>query len=401
MREATRRDVAAHAAGEQPARPNGEAAVERRQGDLAKKSRYVIISGYHDYRSKRRANLHFIADELAKRGSVFFFSLRYSYLTRRREDPRHDLWARANRVERVCGVDAYLWRTPIHPFRMPRRLRLAERALFGLFARHLPGAARTAIAAADIVFIESGIAIIYLPLLRRLNPRAQIIYMASDALGAINQAETIKAAFHRHAHLVDSARLPSPYLRDDVPASIPCYFIPHGIEKEKFAAIGPSPYPPGTTNAVSVGSMLFDNSFFEIAGPLFPDITFHVIGSGHKGPSTANVRYYPEMPFEATLPYLKHATFAIAAYGEGVQAYLTHTSMKLMQYGYLGLPAVCPAVVAGEGLGRVGYRAGNKQSIISALNACSKTIDSHARHVIGWSEVTTRLLAPTSTLIEA
>ena len=354
---------------------------------------YVIISGYHDYRSKRRANLHFIADELTKRGDVFFLSLRYSHLTRRREDPRHNLWARANRLERVNGVDCYLWRTPIHPFRMPAHLRLAERALFGLFAQHLPRPARERIAQATHIFVESGIGIMYLPLLRRLNPTGQIIYMASDSLGAINQADTIKRAFQRYAHFVDSARLPSPFLRDDVPASIPCYFIPHGIEKERFAQNCPSPYRPGTTNAVSVGSMLFDNSFFEIAGPAFPDITFHVIGSGHTGPNTANVLYYDEMPFEATLPYLKHATFAIAAYGEGVAPYLTHISMKLMQYGFLGLPAVCPEVVAGEGLGRVGYFAKDTSSIDAAI---SKTLNVRwlGADCLDWNGVTTRLLRP-------
>ena len=42
------------------------------EGSHGAASRFVIISGYHDYRSKRKANLHFIADELAKRGSTFF-----------------------------------------------------------------------------------------------------------------------------------------------------------------------------------------------------------------------------------------------------------------------------------------------------------------------------------------
>src|SRR3979490_901359 len=80
---------------------------------------FVILSGYHDYRSKRKADLHFIADELKEPGEVNFLSLRYSYLTRYKEDPRHDLWDRANRHETVRGVGCYLWRTPIHPFRLP------------------------------------------------------------------------------------------------------------------------------------------------------------------------------------------------------------------------------------------------------------------------------------------
>lgn len=353
-----------------------------------------MISGYHDYRSRRRANLHFIADELAKRGAVFFLSLRYSRLTRFSEDPRHDLWARANRIETIGTVTCYLWRTTIHPFRLPRWATLVERALFAHFASRLPRVAREAISAADVILIESGVAIIYLPLLRQLAPDAQIIYLASDALSAIHQAETIKQAFERHAHIVDGARLPSPRLRDDVPASIPCYFIPHGIEKERFAAIGPSPYPADTRNAVSVGSMLFDPSFFSLAAPLFPDVTFHVIGSGHDEPGPANVIFYPEMPFEATLPFIKYADFAIAPYGAGVMPYLTHTSMKLMQYGYLGVPAVCPEVVAGQP-GRFGYERGSSSSIACAIRQASLPQKGNMpRQVLDWAQVVERILHP-------
>ena len=356
--------------------------------------RFVLMSGYHDFRSKRRANLHFITDELAKLGKVFFLSLRYSRLTRFTEDPRHDLWRRANKVETVGAVTCYLWRTIVHPCRLPRWAAVLERALFRMFARRLPQVALAAISDADFILIESGISIIYLPLLRRLAPQAQIIYLASDALDAINQAETIKQAFRRHAHLLDGARLPSPKLRHDIPSRIPCYFIPHGIEKERFAAIGPSPYRPGTRNAVSVGSMLFDRAFFDVAAPQFPDITFHAIGSGHDGPGPANVIYHPEMPFEATLPFIKHADFAVAPYGRGVAPYLTHTSMKLMQYGYLGIPAVCPEVVAGEP-GRFGYVPGSTTSIARAIRqACEHGRRLVPRNALSWAQVVERLLHP-------
>src|ERR1700733_13164113 len=90
---------------------------------------FVIMSGYHDYRSKRKANLHFIADELKGRGEVNFLSLRYSYLTRYKQDPRHDLWDCANRYEKVNDIGCYLWRTPIHPFRLPKSFAFFEKAV--------------------------------------------------------------------------------------------------------------------------------------------------------------------------------------------------------------------------------------------------------------------------------
>jgi 2-beta-glucuronyltransferase len=349
---------------------------------------FVIMSGYHDYRSKRKVDLHFIADELKKQGEVSFLSLRYSYLTRYKEDPRQGLWDRANSYEKVDGVGCYLWRTAIHPFRLPKRLAPMEKAVFAAFSSHLPKAMRAMIARADFVLVESGMSIIYIPLIKRLNPNVQIIYMASDALDAIGQAGAIKDALKGNSALLDRARVPSPFLAQDIPREVPCYYIPHGIDKALFERIGPSPFAPGSVNAVSVGSMLFDRSFIETAGRLFPDITFHVIGSGYAGAGPDNVRYYPEMPFEKTLPFLKHGSFAIAAYGPGVDAYLTHTSMKLMQYNYLGIPAVCPQTVAGSVDGRFGYNREQPQTIMAAIEKALQCGSFVPRPHLDWRQVT-------------
>jgi 2-beta-glucuronyltransferase len=360
-------------------------AIERRQSS-------VIVSGYHDYRSKRKVDLHFIADELKKQGEVDFLSLRYSYLTRYREDPRHDLWDRANRNETVDGIGCYLWRTPIHPFRLPNRFALVEKAVFAGFSSYLPQTMCAAIKRADLVLVESGMPLIYIPLMKRLNPKVRIIYMASDSLDAIGQADAIKRALQANAALIDSARVPSPYLAREIPRQVPCYYIPHGIDKAQFERIGPSPFAPGSLNAVSVGSMLFDPAFCEAAGKLFPNITFHVIGSGHAGAGPENVRYYPEMPFEKTLPFLKHSSFAIAAYGPGVAAYLTHTSMKLMQYEYLGIPAVCPETVAGSGHGRFGYNSDRPQTIVTAIERALNCGAFAPRPQLDWKQVTELIL---------
>jgi 2-beta-glucuronyltransferase len=360
--------------------------------ELRSRRSFVIMSGYHDYRTKRKADLHFIADELKKLGQTSFLSLRYSYLTRYKEDPRHDLWDRANRCEAVDGVDCYLWRTPIHPFHLPRSLALVEKVVFHAFSRHLPKAMREVIAKAEIILIESGLSIIYIPLIKRLNPKVRIIYMASDSLDAIGQAGAIKDALRTNAGLIDSARIPSPDLASEIPHGVACHYIPHGIDKARFEHIGPSPFAPGSVNAVSVGSMLFDPSFFETAGPLFPGITFHVIGSGYGGEGPNNVRYYPEMAFEETLPFLKHSAFAIAPYGPGVAPYLTHTSMKLMQYNYLGIPAVCPQVVAGRGLGRFGYDPERPETIMRAIENALENSTFVPRPHLDWKQVTERIV---------
>ena len=353
------------------------------------RERFVILSGYHDYRSRRKVDLHFVADELAKDGDVCFVSLRYSRLTRRREDPRHDLWDRANAFETVRGVECFLWRTPVHPCRLPPAAALAERALFHAYARCLPEGVRDRIRAADTVFVESGIG---------------IVCLASDARDASGQAETGKRALGAHARLLDAVRVPSPLLASEVPPGTPTYLIPHGIAAEAFASVGPSPYRPGSVNAVSVGSMLFDPGFFAVAGRRFPEVTFHCIGSGHAGFAAANVLFHPEMSFAETLPYLRHADIAVAAYGPGVAPYLAHTSMKLMQYDHLGLPAVCPVEVAGDHPGRFGYRRADGASIGRAVAAALGAGHRPGARPLSWAEVAARFRDPAAfpdTRIEA
>ena len=58
-----------------------------RTRDPAAPGRFLVLSA-HDYRTPRRANIHFITDELATRGHTRFFSLRYCTLSRWKNDIR-------------------------------------------------------------------------------------------------------------------------------------------------------------------------------------------------------------------------------------------------------------------------------------------------------------------------
>ena len=145
--------------------------------------------------------------------------------------------------------------------------------------------------------------------------------------------------------------------------------IPHGFDLLLLNDQAPSPYGPGC-HAVSIGSMLFDRSFFDIAAPLFPDLTFHVIGAGSAadGLSAPNVRVYPIMPHAATIPFIRHANIGIAAYRDvGQPAYLTDSSMKLIQFAAFGLPSVCPHFAVGSRPERIPYDPGQLASIRHAI----------------------------------
>jgi 2-beta-glucuronyltransferase len=142
--------------------------------------------------------------------------------------------------------------------------------------------------------------------------------------------------------------------------------------------------------------MLFDPGYFISVAEHFPQVTFHVIGCGINFPAPQNVLVYPEMKFQDTLPYLKHATIGVAPYRAGVGVeYLAESSLKLAQYEYLGLPAVCSDFAAGKRPSRFGYETENVRSMIEATsNALSAVGKTERREFPTWEEVGLCLLHP-------
>jgi len=357
---------------------------------------YLVISR-HDFRTPRKANMHFIAECLAELAETRFFSFGFSHLSRLKRDPRMSLWDHANQVETVRGVQTYLWRTPLHPVSLRRAsLRGLERALFQAYVQCAPAIFKDWIRKSPVILIESGFPVIFIRLCAKLNPAAKLIYIASDGLRTIDCAQYIIDEFEAAAGRLHGLRVPSPLLFDEMPNRAAAYFVPHGLDADILGRAGPSPYPPGQ-HAVSVGSMLFDKGFFEIAAAAFPDVTFHVIGAGGEaaGLTAPNIKVYDEMKFHDTIPYLRHADFGVAPYNaERVAPYLVDTSMKLMQYGFLGLPAVCPTVVAGDKPGRFGYLPNDARSIANAIHNALTFGHFESQPALSWREVTDLILDP-------
>jgi 2-beta-glucuronyltransferase len=344
--------------------------------------------------------MHFIAAELPKRGKTRFFSFGFSLMSKvRGRDPRLGLEARANRVESVDGVDCFLWWTPVHPgnVRKPWAQPLAA-PLFELYRLCAPPILRDWVIQSTTILIESGIGVLLIEDIRRWNPDAELIYIASDDMETIAIAPYLQRVFERAGHLLNGARVPSKRLAPVIPAGPKVFYVPHGVDPELDAHADPSPYAGGI-NAVSVGSMLFDSSFFHIATEAFPEVTFHVIGSGvARATLPKSVVYYEEMPFRRTLPFVKHARFGVAPYSQAnVPYYLADTSMKLMQYDHFGLPAVCPDFVVGDDHPlRCGYRPGDPDSIHAAITAALATQNDRSRRSLSWDEVVERILEPGS-----
>jgi 2-beta-glucuronyltransferase len=358
----------------------------------------VIISGVHDYRTPRRGSIQALADAMVRLGDeVTFISVRFSPISRAKGDPRLFLWPRANRPETVNGVACYLWRTPFHPFRTGlAAVDRSTRALFSAYASLPDRFIDDALRAASHIIVESGLSIMLIRRARRLNPRARIIYRGSDALRTINAPPALAAELRRRADDVDAFCLLAERMAADFAwATEKTYIVPLGVHRADFADIGPSPYGDGI-NAVTVGSMLFDRSFFQEAARSFPDVRFHLIGTGEAFRAPPNVRHYNEMPFKATLPYIKHADVGIAAYRPSADSgYLAQSSLKLMQYEYLGLPAVCPDYAVGTSPNRFGYPPGDRAGIAQSIRrALAHGRFAGAARFPDWDEVALRLLEP-------
>ncbi len=360
--------------------------------------RKVVLISDHDYRTARRANMHPIADALVGLGyDVTFVSVRFSALTRFKKDSRDFLRDRANKPELTNNVRCYLWKTAFHPINLNNRLlNKLSAPLYKLYARMPCEFLDDALRSASHVIVESGLGAVLLRRARALNHAAKIVYLASDDLQTVGVHPCVQTELTKAARLINFACVPSRRMAPGFEwAGNRLFFVPHGLHHADFEVPGPNPYS-AELSAVSVGSMLFDPSFFQIAAAQFPEIQFHIIGAGQRFDAPANVIQHAEMNFQATLPYIRHATFGVAPYRSARHGdYISDTSMKLMQYEHCGIPAVCPTFAAGDSPNRFGYTPGNRPSIETAIDAAlERRNDIKPRRFPSWEDVACRLLDP-------
>jgi len=207
--------------------------------------RVVFLSGYHDYRTAKRASIHQIAESLAGLGySVSFISTRFSAVSALTGDSRLNLWKRANSIETIDGVRCLLWRTLVHPFSTRSRIVQAiSGAAFGAYAELPNRAFDELISEADYVVVESGVAAIYLRRIRRLNPTATLIYYAADRLETIHAHPAIQRRLIENETLVDYFLLRASQMKSDFPFAMGrMYKSGFGIDAKDYSKTGPNPY---------------------------------------------------------------------------------------------------------------------------------------------------------------
>lgn len=295
---------------------------------------------------------------------VRFFSTGFSLLSIIKGDARLDLAPVVDRTEDHEGVTCHLHRSLLHPVSLPGR---AGVRLNGAWLRsykdRAPQVLREWIAESDVIVIDAGLALAYMPLLAAARNAgggsgARWLYHASDSLATIGTAANLRWMLTDHMSGFSGIRVPASQLAAEFPDDRVAV-LPQGIDAEGLTDdTAPNPFGPGR-HAVAVGSMLFDPGAIVRIATTYADMTVHVIGAGKAaaGLSAPNISVHPEMPFAATQAYIRHADLAIAPYDlNRVEPYLGQSSLKLAQYAFHGVPAVCPdSVVAGQP-GRFGYR---------------------------------------------
>ncbi len=358
----------------------------------------IILSAFHDYRTKKRASIQALADAYVRLGyDLCFLSTRFSSLSKFSGDSRNFLLSKSNQAEMVAGIECYLWRTAFHPFNSSNKaVKRASAALFPMYAAWPSRDFDEYVSQANYIIIESSVAAIYLRRIRALNPNVKIIYYATDRLDTHGAHPYVMKILQRDGKLIDHCSVRSAQIIFDFNWSNGQHYLaPFGIHAPDFETMGANPYAH-SQNAVSVGSGLFDPEFFKIVPPLFPDIDFHVIGCGTNFEAGTNVHIYPEMTFKDTLPYLKYATLGLAPYRWAPAAdYIADSSLKLAQFEYLGLPAVCPQFAAGKKPYRFAYTLGDVESMSNAVRqALSCTGKVEPQGFMSWDEVAKRVLYP-------
>lgn len=228
--------------------------------------------------------------------------------------------------------------------------------------------------------------------LQALAPASRFVYRVSDDLRVLGTHPVIQETEKRVASAFDLISLPSPLLRRSFPGLTNIRIHPMGMCKASFEAPCENPYGAGeAVDVVSVGTMLFDGSFFRIASKLFPAWRFHVIGKVDDPRAEKNVAIYGEIPFNKTVPYIRFADIGLAPYRYQERAeYLAYTSNKMIQYTFCRLPIVAPHfAVADHRPHAFGYDPGDADSIGQALSA-ARALDRSvidAKGIRSWDEL--------------
>lgn len=376
-------------------------AIEGKEGTRFAPLKIVILTAHVFAEGGRKASVHFVAQEWAKSGHrVHFATVGLSLLSRWTRRSRFDTLPQEQKngfIELQPRLFAGAHLPLLHAFSASRPfLQPAISLLFRLYAARLPRFMADTIADADLVVVEGGTPLAFLPLIHELNPKAKLLYFCRDLLSTVGASSHLLDIEADWIGRFDSICVPSQKLGAMLPPGGRVHFVPQAIDRALFDAAEQSPYPEGSTNVVSIGDMLFDHDATRALAHAAPHVVFHLFGVNWQENVPANVRVYGERGFADIVPYVRHADIGLAAYrADGREDYLAESSLKLLQYSYCGLPIILPSSLPINRGNEIRYnREGETDwgGLINAAIDLKRTKDLRVS-ALTWREVATECLS--------
>jgi 2-beta-glucuronyltransferase len=335
----------------------------------------VTLLSLHDYRSKRKVDFHYMADDFASRGwDVIFVTAPLSPFSKIIGDHRWQ-YTKFSEINKPVPVRDQIIQYTYGPLFSPislvnnRVIDTLSRFFIPVYRRTLPRNLQDLIAPSDLIIMESNAAIILYDYLKTLCPLAKIIYRADDALETLHVHAGIVRYEKEAAPRFDLVTVPSSDLFNRF-AGNNVRLLHHAIEKSLFEEPLPCPasYSRFEKNLFFVGVAHLDVGFLRIAAEQFPGYGFHIIGPLSLPEIAPNVIAYGEMPHHATIPFLKHADAGLHTLRTAVGLQTYSDSMKVIQYTWCRLPIIAPSGIPSDRKHFIYYEYDNVDSIKRAIN---------------------------------
>lgn len=354
----------------------------------------------HFYLSQRRAGFHNLADAAHAMGHrVNFVTIAYSLFSFLRRDYRTripNIERYYNRLVNVReGLYAGVYYTLLHPMNLILPpLNALVSLLADCYGQNLKGLEEP-FRETDIFVFESCSGLYLFDRVKALAPQAKVVYRVSDDIRILGSTPPCLVEHERKiAGRFDTVSVPSSVMQGMFPG-VAMQLDRHGLNKGVYDACVSSPYGDGGCNVIFVGTGYLDQDFLKSCAVRNRDCRFHVIGPIDDAVHEPNVRFYGEMPFEKTVPYVKFADVGLATrtYRKGFSSTLTD-SLKIIQYRYCGLPIVSPDFIDLRREGVFYYKPGDAASCDTAFRQAltSGKNSGYANEVRTWAEVARSVL---------
>lgn len=325
--------------------------------------------------ASRKTGMTFLAEALAGQGNdVRVVTVHMSWLSKLAGAPRFKNISREPFnawVIRSARLQSYVWLPFLHPVRGKGALgKMVWTALAKLYSSLLPRELITEAAQSDVIVIESCVAIVLFPHLKKAAPRAKFIYCASDRLDVVGMPPELSEALNNTIAHYDLVRVPAEAMLDDFGPAANVKYLPHGLDHTTFDAVIENPYPAGSVNAVVAGDMSSDIKVIVELIDAFPAVHFHLFGKLDEKliARSGNVTHHGEVGFQKLAGYIKYADVGLAPYSTRHRSeYLAQSSLKLLQYSYCRLPVIAPEFVKGQRVNVMAYDPDSRTSIVNSM----------------------------------